>query len=71
MENIGKLTNLQLELIKLFRYDLNENQILEIKDLLIQYFANKVSNEMDRLWNENNWTNDTMKNWSQEHLRAK
>ena len=70
MEIAGGLTNLQHELIKIFSYNLSEVQLLEIKDLLARYFANIASDEMDKLWNENGWTNETMENWSKEHLRT-
>ncbi len=65
-----KLTNLQLELVKLFSYKIAENQVLEIKQLLSNYFADKATEEMDRLWEENNWSEETMKEWSNEHLRT-
>lgn len=71
MSAAHKLTNLQLELIKLFKYELPDNQIREIKTLLSKYFAEKASDEMDRLWEENNWSNKTMDDWSNEHLRTK
>jgi hypothetical protein len=30
----------------------------------------KATDEMDRLWDENNWSEETMKEWSNEHLRT-
>lgn len=70
MVQAQKLTNLQLELVKLFSYKVDENQVLEIKQLLSNYFADKATEEMDRLWDENNWSEETMKEWSNEHLRT-
>jgi hypothetical protein len=70
MVHSQKLTNLQLELVKLFSYKVAENQVLEIKQLLSNYFADKATEEMDRLWDENNWSEETMKDWSNEHLRT-
>jgi hypothetical protein len=70
MVHAQKLTNLQLELVKLFSYKVAENQVLEIKQLLSNYFADKATEEMDRLWDENNWSEETMKEWSNEHLRV-
>jgi hypothetical protein len=70
MVHTQKLTNLQLELVKLFSYKVAENQVLEIKQLLSNYFADKATEEMDRLWEENNWSEETMKEWSNEHLRT-
>ena len=65
-----KLTNLQLELLKLFSYELQDSQLIEIRDLLSNYFADKASDEMDKLWEENNWSDKTMEDWSKEHMRT-
>ena len=70
MVHTQKLTTLQLELVKLFSYKIAENQVLEIKQLLSTYFANKATEEMDKLWEANNWSEETMKDWSNEHLRT-
>jgi hypothetical protein len=65
-----KLTNLQLEMLKVFSYDLNESQLNEIKRLIAGYFADNATKEMDSLWDNNNWSNQTMEKWSKEHLRT-
>lgn len=65
------LSNLQLELLKMFSYELEDHQLNEIKDLLSNYFAKKATDEMDKLWDENNWDEKTMKDWTNEHLRTK
>ncbi len=65
-----KLTNLQLELLKVFSYQLNQQQLTDIKNLLANYFAEQATQEMDKLWEENNWDNNTMTNWANEHLRT-
>lgn len=65
-----KLTNLQVELVKLFSYQVADNQLVEIKELLAKYFAEKATEEMDKLWDENGWTTELMNDWSNEHLRT-
>lgn len=65
-----QLTNLQLELLKTFKYDLNESQILEIKKLLTEYFAQKATSQMDKFWDENNWSEETIEKLAEEHLRT-
>lgn len=57
------LTNLQLELLQLYSFELPEQDLLEIKRLIAQYFADKAADEMDTLWVENKWTDETMDNW--------
>jgi hypothetical protein len=69
MEAAGKLTNVQIELLKLFQYNLPEKQLAEIKNMLAKYFAKSATAEMDKLWEENNWDNNTMNDWANEHLR--
>ena len=69
MTTENKLSNLQQELLKVFHYNLGENQLLEIKELLSRYFAEKATAEMDRLWENNNWNEDTMAHWAKEHTR--
>jgi len=39
MEATKKLTNLQIELLKLFQYNLPDTQLAEIKNMLAKYFA--------------------------------
>ena len=65
-----KLSNLQIELLKLFTFDLSDVQLVEIKTLLANYFAQKATDRMDELWEENGWTEETMKQWGNEHLRT-
>ena len=65
-----KLTNLQLELLKTFSYQLSQQQLTDIKNLLANYFAEQATQEMDKLWEENNWDNNTMTEWANEHLRT-
>jgi hypothetical protein len=65
-----KLTNLQIELIKLFEYQVEDRQLLEIKDMLALYFAKEATKEMDKLWQQNGWSNETMKEWSKTHMRT-
>lgn len=71
METIGKLTNIQLEILKLFNYNLAEDQLLEIKKLLANYFANEITNEMDDLWNRKEWDESKIEQLRSEHLRTK
>ena len=71
METVGKLTNVQIELLKLFQYNLPEEQLVEIKNILAKYFAKTASAEMDKLWEENNWNNAMMKDLVNENLRKK
>jgi len=65
------LSNIQKELLKLYSTDIPDDQLIDIKLLLSNYFADKASDEMDRIWDENNWNEDTMNQWANEHNRNK
>jgi hypothetical protein len=65
------LSNMQKELLKLYSTEIPDSQLQEIKFLLSNYFANKASDEMDRLWDENKWIDQTMNQWANEHNRVK
>lgn len=57
------LSNVQLELMKMFSHNLNDDDLASLKRTLANFFAEKASNEMDKLWDENGWSNQTMDNW--------
>ncbi|OAV45077.1 hypothetical protein [Lewinella sp. 4G2] len=57
------LTNVQLELMKMFSHDLDDDDLISLKRTLANFFAEKASAEMDRLWKEKNWSDQTMENW--------
>ena len=57
------LTNLQFELLKYFQYEVKEDELLEIKRLLSDFFAIKAMDEMDNLWVEQGLSNETMDTW--------
>jgi hypothetical protein len=63
----NRMTNLQFEIVKMFNYELNNNELVEIKNLLANYFQNKIDRNMDKLWADNGWTNDTMRQILNEH----
>ncbi len=65
------LSNLQLELVKLFRYELPDEQLLEIRRLLARYFAQKVTDEMSQLWDEKGWSDETNEGWKNEKMRSR
>jgi hypothetical protein len=63
----NRMTNLQFEIVKMFNYELNSNELVEIKNLLANYFQNKIDRSMDKLWTDKGWTNDTMLQILNEH----
>ncbi len=64
-----KLSNLQLELLKTFQIDLSDEQLLEIKEILSKYFSEKATLEMDKVWDNQNWDDDTIEQLANTHTR--
>lgn len=71
MDKVGKLSNMQVEIVKMFNYDLDPSQIDEIKDILSDYFARKTTEEMDKFMNENELGEKDIESWAEEHIRRK
>ena len=64
------LTDLQLELLKLFSYPVSTKDLLELKKFLVQYFANKAMDLADESWDKNNWSEKDEKFFLNDHLRT-
>ena len=64
------MTNAQLELLKLFSRDVPEEDLIELKQLIVNYLAEKLGQKADEIWEEKGWTNEDMKRMSREHIRT-
>ncbi|HSK71852.1 MAG TPA: hypothetical protein VK892_09175 [Pyrinomonadaceae bacterium] len=64
------MSNLQLELLRLYGNDISDESLREIKEILAKYFADKASNAMDKVWEEKNLTEEDMIRWTNEHNPA-
>jgi len=61
-----KLSNLQLELLKIYSFDPSEEDLTKIKKLLADYFANKLVNRVDRSVQENDIAERDLEKWLNE-----
>ena len=57
------LTNLQQELLKIFSRNIKEDELEEIRNILVKYFANKAIKSADKVWDERGYTNELMDEW--------
>ena len=64
------MSNLQLELLRLYGNGVSEENLIEIKTILAKYFADKATDTMDKVWDEKGLTEQTMIDWTNEHNRA-
>lgn len=52
MTNATQMTPTQIHLLKLFSFDRSEQRALEIKEVLMRYFQDRLNAESDHLWDE-------------------
>lgn len=60
------LSNLQLELLKLYSTNLTQADLKELKKILANYFAQKAIKGADKIWEEKGLSNKDMRNWLNE-----
>ena len=61
---------IQQHLLKMFAYDSSEEHLLEIKQVLTEYLARRVDQEMNQLWDEGKISEETIESWGKEHMRT-
>lgn len=57
------LTNLQMELLRLYSVQLSDERLLEVKKLLAHYFADRLTRHIDEVWEQKNLTAADMEQW--------
>ena len=61
-----KLSPLQLELLKIYSFDPSKEDLLQIKKLLAQYFADKLVKKVDEAVEKKNITETDLEKWLNE-----
>ena len=57
------LSNVQLEILKLYSTNLDNIELLELKEQLAEFYAKKSIKDADTAWVEKGLTNEDMDNW--------
>ena len=60
------LSNVQLELLKLYSTDLSDNDFAELKNVLARFYAEKSIQLANKVWDEKGLTNKDMEAWLNE-----
>lgn len=68
--NTTKLSNVQLELLKLYAEGVSDTEIAEIRQLLGMYYAKKAIAAADKVWEEKQLTNEVMESWLKKKMRT-
>ena len=61
----------QKEILNLFQYELPEENLLEIKDIISNYLAKELIESADSDWDSQGLSNEVMEQWKNEHNRIK
>jgi hypothetical protein len=64
------LSNIQQELLRLYGNNVSDETLIEIKGILARYFAEKASDAMDEVWENEDLKPQDMLVWANEHNRA-
>jgi hypothetical protein len=51
-------TNVQLELLKTFSHQLPESDLIALKKAIALFFAERLTIQADKVWEEQNWNDE-------------
>ena len=71
MEQATKLNSMQLFMLKMFEKQLSSKQEKEIKQLLSEYFAKQIDEEMDEIWTQRGLSQKDLDEALVTHKRTK
>ena len=57
-----KLSNTQLELLKVFSQPMSEDDLQEFKSYIAKFFAKKLINQANEVWEKENWKEEEILN---------
>jgi len=61
-----QLSNVQLELLKLYSTNLSEKDLTALKKLLAKFYAERAIQTADQIWEQKKLTNKDMETWLNE-----
>jgi len=62
-EKIKKLTNAQIELINWFDLQMTDEEVKELRQILIQHYSDKITTDVDKLFEKNDWGQEKIEEW--------
>jgi hypothetical protein len=69
LETPSSFSNLQKELLKLYAVNVADEDLLQIRLMIGNYFANKATNAVEDFLKEKNISTSEYNNWQNEHNR--
>jgi len=68
--DLPDLSDAQMSLLEMTK-DLNDDEMLDLKKLIIAFKAQRLALLADKVWIEKGWTQETMQQLLGTHLRKK
>lgn len=65
------LTNVQLEILKVFSHQLSDNELLEFRKNLAMFFAQRLIQQADKIWTDKEWTDKEVDKMLNTKMRKK
>ena len=69
IQTIEKISNIQLELLKVYSTGIPDEELIDLKDILATYFLDKAQKEIKIFSIENQINPETLNHWASEHNR--
>lgn len=69
-EHTTRLNKAQLNILRLLGNIKTEEEADELRQVICDFYARKVDEEMDRLWDEGKWSQEKIDEVMREHLRT-
>lgn len=60
------LTNVQMELLKVFATQVSDADLLELKKMIAKFLLEKARNRADQIWEERGYDEGTVEQWLNE-----
>ncbi len=54
------LSNIQVELLKLFPNDIPENNLAELRNIMARYLMDKARDKADEIWEQKGYTDEKL-----------
>ncbi len=71
MENLqAPFSNIQVELLQLYKSGVSDSDLLVIKKMIADYFAKKAVNMADEIWDKQGWSDKKNKELLQTKMRT-
>ncbi|GHU13176.1 hypothetical protein FACS189441_0120 [Betaproteobacteria bacterium] len=64
------LNPIQMQLLHIFKYQRDEKELEEMRDILLDYLDKKIQKEAGQVWEERGYSNELMDEWLNTHIRT-